>query len=405
MAVGTAVLPKFFAIDGLRMGVANAGVKQAQRPDITIFELAEGATAAGVFTLNAFCAAPVKICKRHLSISSPRYLLVNTGNANAGTGDLGMQAAMNTVSELAGKQGVGLEQVLPFSTGVIGELLPDDKIIDALDAALSDLNDNHWVQAASAIMTTDTRPKGVSRQIQIAGQRLTVSGISKGSGMIQPNMATMLAYVGIDAKASTGLLQQLISHACAVSFNSITVDGDTSTNDSAILMATGASSLSLDDVSIDELAQVQILMDEVFTELAQLIIKDGEGATKFVHIKISGGRNIDECRQAAFTIAHSPLVKTALFASDANWGRILAALGRAGLEDLIVEDVDLRINDVLIAKNGARAASYTEAAGIAAMASEEIVISIELNRGNADATIWTSDLSHDYVTINAEYRT
>ena len=405
MAVGTAVLPKFFAIDGLRMGVANAGVKQTQRPDITIFELAEGATAAGVFTLNAFCAAPVKICKRHLSISSPRYLLVNTGNANAGTGDLGMQAAMNTVSELAGKQGVGLEQVLPFSTGVIGELLPDDKIIDALDAALSDLNDNHWVQAASAIMTTDTRPKGVSRQIQIAGQRLTVSGISKGSGMIQPNMATMLAYVGIDAKASTGLLQQIISHACAVSFNSITVDGDTSTNDSAILMATGASSLSLDDVSIDELAQVQILMNEVFTELAQLIIKDGEGATKFVHIKISGGRNIDECREAAFTIAHSPLVKTALFASDANWGRILAALGRAGLEDLIVEDVDLRINDVLIAKNGARAASYTEAAGIAAMASEEIVISIELNRGNADATIWTSDLSHDYVTINAEYRT
>ena len=405
MAVGNYPLPEFFPIQGLKIGTSNAGIKQTERADVTVFELCQGATVAAVFTTNAFCAAPVQIAKQHLLDATPRYLLVNTGNANAGTGEAGMHAAHLTVQALADATMVPKESVLPFSTGVIGEVLPAAKVVSALPEALNHLSEHHWVDAAASIMTTDTRPKGVTRQLSVADQVLTVSGISKGSGMIKPNMATMLAYIGLDARVSQTLLQQLLLEANSLSFNSITVDGDTSTNDSVVLMATGQSGLDLDRLSADDLLKVQLFLNEIFIELAQLIILDGEGATKFVHVKVLGGRTVEECKQLAFTVAESPLVKTALFASDANWGRILAAAGRAGLDALDVNKVSLRINEVLIAEKGGRAVSYTEDLGSAAMAKEEIVIELDLARGTSQATVWTSDLSHEYVTINAEYRT
>lgn len=405
MAVGEAPLPEFLVIDGLRIGVTNAGVKQTVRPDVTIFALPETATVAGVFTTNAFCAAPVQICKRHIGADSTRYLLVNTGNANAGTGEAGLANAMACIEALAEKTGISSTQVLPFSTGVIGESLPKDKIINSLDAALADLDEGNWSKAATAIMTTDTRPKGVSHSIEVAGQTLKISGISKGAGMIKPNMATMLGYVAIDAKASQSLLQQLLTESNRLSFNRITIDGDTSTNDSCILMATGAGGLELDALSQDDLWLVQQALNLVFVELAQLIVRDGEGATKFVHVHVDGGASEVECEKVAYTVAESPLVKTALFASDPNWGRILAAVGRAGVEALDVSKVSLHINGVLIAENGGRSPGYTEAAGVKALAEDDIHIVIHLQRGEHAATVWTTDLSHDYVTINAEYRT
>lgn len=405
MAVGNCPLPDFHPVKGIRIGTSNAGIKQTERDDVTVFELSEVATAAALFTTNAFCAAPVQISKSHISENMPRYLLINTGNANAGTGELGMQAALTTVAELSKLSDVDVGKILPFSTGVIGETLPAEKVVSALPKALGNLSEQHWGNAAKAIMTTDTRPKGVSRQLNITDHILTVSGISKGSGMIKPNMATMLAYVGLDAVVSDDLLRQMLVEANALSFNSITVDGDTSTNDSVVLIASGASPLVLDDLSAGDLSLVQTFLNDIFIELAQLIIKDGEGATKFVQVEVTGGRSIKECKQVAFTVAESPLVKTALFASDANWGRILAAVGRAGLESLNVNAVSLKINGILIAENGGRAASYTEDAGSKAMTEENIVIGLHLSRGEYDATIWTSDLSHEYVTINAEYRT
>ena len=405
MAVGHAPLPTFAAIDGIRIGTSNAGIKQTERADITIFEICDGATVAGVFTKNAFCAAPVKLCKEFLSSHTPRYLLVNTGNANAGTGAQGFDDAQRCVAALAEKTSVAVEQVLPFSTGVIGELLPTQKIVDALDSALASLQDDAWVQAASSIMTTDTRPKGASHSIEIAGQTIKLSGISKGSGMIKPNMATMLAYVGLDAKISTETLQTMLDEANRLSFNRITVDGDTSTNDSAILVATGKSGVDVDQFSRDELAMLQQALNMIFIELAQLIIRDGEGATKFVAVRVDGGGSEEECTQVAYTVAESPLVKTALFASDANWGRILAAVGRAGVEHLDVEKISVHINDVLIAENGGRAESYQESEGDKALAKEDIHIHIDLRRGEHAATVWTSDLSHEYIRINAEYRT
>ncbi len=405
MAVGNAPLPEFASIQGIRIGVACAGIKQAVKPDVTIFEIAEGATTVGVFTTNAFCAAPVHLCKNYLQQTSPRYLLINTGNANAGTGEEGMINAVSCTRALAEKTDVREIDVLPFSTGVIGEPLPVDKIINGLDEALAGLSENNWSAAASAIMTTDTRPKGVSVSFEVAGQTLNLSGISKGAGMIKPNMATMLAYVAIDAKASESLMQSILNEANRLSFNRITVDGDTSTNDSAILIATGQSDLDLDKLSAVELDMVKLKITQVFIELAQLIIRDGEGANKFVHVRVTGGATESECEQVAYTVAESPLVKTALFASDPNWGRILAAVGRAGLDALDVDKVSIKINDVLIAENGGRAQSYTEEAGTAAVEPEEIVIHIELQRGGAQATVWTSDLSKEYVTINAEYRT
>jgi glutamate N-acetyltransferase / amino-acid N-acetyltransferase len=404
MAVGNAPLPVFIPIEGVRIGVTNAGVKQTKRPDIAVFEIAEGATVAGVFTKNAFCAAPVQLCRKHLGLDSARYLLVNTGNANAGTGESGMQAALSCVEALSKKVNVPPVQILPFSTGVIGEPLPVEKVVNSLDAALADLSADNWKAAATAIMTTDTRPKGVSKTIEIAGHKVNISGISKGAGMIRPNMATMLSYVATDARVSRDLLQDIISEATRHSFNRITIDGDTSTNDSAILIATGKSGLDVDGLTQSDLWIFRQAIILVFVELAQLIIKDGEGATKFVHVKVDGGLSEEECEKVAFTVAESPLVKTALFASDPNWGRILAAVGRSGVENLDVTKVGVIINDVLIAENGGRSASYTESAGAAALAKENIFIHISLQRGDAEATVWTTDLSYDYVKINAEYR-
>lgn len=404
MAVGHAPLPTFTPIKGVRIGTASAGIKQNKRPDITIFEIAEGATVAGVFTKNAFCAAPVQLAKKHLATQAARYLLINTGNANAGTGELGLLAAQDCVSQLASKVGVSAEAILPFSTGVIGEPLPVAKVVGALDTALENLSEDHWSIAATAIMTTDTRPKGVAKSIEIAGITINIAGISKGAGMIKPNMATMLGYVAVDAKVSQPLLQEIITEATNHSFNRITIDGDTSTNDSAILIATGSSGLDVDTLSESDLWLFKQAIILVFVELAQLIIRDGEGATKFIHVKVDGGLTEKECEQVAFVVAESPLVKTALFASDPNWGRILAAVGRSGLENLDVSKIGVSINGVLIAENGGRSLSYTEAAGVAALAQQDIVIYISLQRGNAEATIWTTDLSYDYIKINAEYR-
>ena len=405
MAVGNKPLPAFAEIAGLKIGVANAGIKQTERPDVTVFELSDAATIAGVYTTNAFCAAPVHICKKHTAEAMTRYLLVNTGNANAGTGESGFTTAESCVAALAEKAGVAANQVLPYSTGVIGEPLPADKIIASLDAALQDLSEHNWPAAASAIMTTDTRPKGATVTLEVAGKTLNISGISKGAGMIKPNMATMLSYVAMDAKVSKGLLQQLLTDVNARSFNRITVDGDTSTNDSAMLIATAASELDVDALSPSELQKVKDALQDIYLELAQLIIRDGEGANKFVHVEVINAETEKEAERVAYTVAESPLVKTALYASDPNWGRILAAVGRAGVKDMDVNKIDIRINDVLIAENGGRAASYTEEAGVAEFSKEEIIITIDLGRGDQQATVWTSDLSIEYVRINAEYRT
>lgn len=405
MAVGHAPLPSFQPIKGVRMGTACAGIKKPNHADVTVFEIAENSTVAGVFTKNRFCAAPVQICQQHLQHHADmRYLLINTGNANAGTGETGFRNANATLEALAKRVNTPINKLLPFSTGVIGEHLPVDKIAQALPEALKNLDENHWDKAANAIMTTDTRPKGVSKTLRIKGRAVNISGISKGSGMIQPNMATMLAFVACDAAIPALLLQDLIQKASELSFNRITVDGDTSTNDSAVLIATGQGEFSLAEDDLDSLHELQEALTEVFIELAQLIVRDGEGATKFVSVKVAGGLNEADCVKAAKTIAESPLVKTALFASDANWGRILAALGRSYIDGLDVDKVELRINGVLIAEQGGRAASYTEEAGQQALAQEDLAIDIQLNLGKAEATVWTCDLSHDYVSINADYR-
>lgn len=406
MAVGSSELPVLHPVSGLRIGIASAGIKKPGRKDIVIFELAERSTVAGVFTKNAFCAAPVQVAKANLEKGLPRYLIVNTGNANAGTGENGLKNCLSVCESLANITAVLPQDILPFSTGVIGEPLPVDKITAALPSAIENLNADNWLDAATGIMTTDTRPKATSRQIQLDDVTITITGISKGAGMIKPNMATMLSYVATDAKIAKPILQTLLTDAVNQSFNRITIDGDTSTNDSCILMATGTADMAaINDLSDPRLPALREIINEVMIELAQLIIRDGEGATKFVSIFVSGGADEAEAAQVGFTIGESPLVKTALFASDPNWGRILAAIGRAGLKDLNVDNVSVRINDVLIAENGGRASTYTEEQGQAAMSPEEIVIAVELGRGNASATVWTSDLSHEYVTINAEYRT
>jgi glutamate N-acetyltransferase/amino-acid N-acetyltransferase len=371
-----------------------------------VFRLAEGSSVAATFTRSAFCAAPVQIARQHLAASAPRLLLINTGNANAGTGDAGLANARLSCEQLAELAGVTPQQVLPFSTGVIGEPLPVEKIVAALPAALADLGADNWLRAAQGIMTTDTRPKASSRQLQLDGRTVTITGISKGAGMIKPNMATMLGYIATDAQVARPLLQLMVERAVNRSFNRITIDGDTSTNDACVLIASGAAGNAL--IDSEQHADFEALygaVEAVFIELAQAIIRDGEGATKFVAVSVSGGGSEAECLQVAYAVAESPLVKTALFASDPNWGRILAAVGRAGLDDLDVNGVSLRINGVLIAERGGRAASYSEEQGAAAMAPEEITIELALGRGDARATVWTTDLSHDYVTINAEYRT
>ncbi|UAW99017.1 bifunctional glutamate N-acetyltransferase/amino-acid acetyltransferase ArgJ [Halopseudomonas nanhaiensis] len=405
MPVGLGPLPMLHPVPGFRLGIASAGIKRAGRKDVVIMEAAEGSTIAGVFTTNAFCAAPVTLCKKHLQ-HAPRYLLINTGNANAGTGKPGMQAAVRTCEELARLVNIEAEQVLPFSTGVIGEILPADKIIPVLPQALDNLSEGNWAEAATGIMTTDTLPKGASRQVSIEGQTVTVTGISKGAGMIRPNMATMLGYIATDARVAQPVLQQLVREAADLSFNRITIDGDTSTNDSCMLIATGQANIEeIGDAASPAYAQLAETVKSVMLELAQAIVRDGEGATKFVTIKVNGGGNCDECLDVAYAVAHSPLIKTALFASDPNWGRILAAVGYAGVPDLDVEKIDVYLDDVCIARQGGRAASYTEEQGARVMAQEEITIRIELGRGDFRETLWTTDLSHEYVRINAEYRT
>ena len=405
MPVGLGPLPVLHPVPGFRLGISSAGIKRAGRKDVVVMEAADGSSIAGVFTLNAFCAAPVTLCRQHLG-HSPRYLLVNTGNANAGTGKPGMQAALKTCSALADLLKVSGEQILPFSTGVIGELLPADKVIAALPAALENLNEGNWAQAAEGIMTTDTLPMGASRQITLAGQTVTVTGISKGAGMIKPNMATMLGYIATDARIAQPVLQNLLREAADLSFNRITIDGDTSTNDCCMLIATGQVTMAeIDEASGDDYRLLADTVKAIMLELAQAIVRDGEGATKFVTVRVNGGNNRDECLDVGYAVSHSPLIKTALFASDPNWGRILAAVGRAGVPDLDVEKIDVYLDHVCITRNGGRAADYTEAQGAAIMAQAEITIRIELGRGAHSETLWTTDLSHEYVRINAEYRT
>ncbi|NND67212.1 MAG: bifunctional glutamate N-acetyltransferase/amino-acid acetyltransferase ArgJ [Halioglobus sp.] len=408
MAVGTDSLPELHPVAGVRLGTTAAGIKTPGRRDLVLIEAAAGTQCAAVFTQNAFCAAPVTVAREHLAAAGgcPRYLLVNTGNANAGTGESGLRDARTCTASVAAQAGVAEYEVLPFSTGVIGEPLPVNAITAAVPAACEALSDDGWAQAAQGILTTDTRPKGCSVRFAVDGRSYVVTGIAKGAGMIRPNMATMLAYVATDAAVAPALLQELLQGAVAISFNRITVDGDTSTNDACVLLATGAAgNPPVADTADPVCLALREALEEVCMTLAQGLVRDGEGASKFVSVAVVGGASEGECLDVAFTIAHSPLVKTALFASDPNWGRLLAAIGRAGVQDLDVDAVGLYLNDVLIAENGCRAASYTEEAGVAAMAPEDIVIRVELNRGAAAATVYTTDFSYDYVRINAEYRT
>ncbi|HEN8802477.1 bifunctional glutamate N-acetyltransferase/amino-acid acetyltransferase ArgJ [Pseudomonas sp. CM25] len=405
MAVGLGPLPTLHPVPGFELGIASAGIKRPGRKDVVVMRCAEGSSVAGVFTLNAFCAAPVILSKQRVQ-GTVRYLLTNTGNANAGTGAPGLAAAERTCAKLAELAGVPAEAVLPFSTGVIGEPLPVEKIEGALQAALDNLSENHWAEAATGIMTTDTLPKGASRQFQHDGVTVTVTGISKGAGMIRPNMATMLGYIATDAKVSPAVLKDLMLDGANKSFNRITIDGDTSTNDCCMLIATGKANLP--EVTEAGGALFEALKKAVFEvcmEVAQAIVRDGEGATKFVTVQVNGGGNHQECLDVGYAVAHSPLIKTALFASDPNWGRILAAVGRAGVPELDVSLIDVYLDSVCIASQGGRSPSYTEAQGSAVMAQEEITIRIELGRGQCSETIWTTDLSHEYVKINAEYRT
>lgn len=406
MAVGSGVLPELHPVTGFKIGIASAGIKKPGRLDLVLMEVAPGSSTAAVFTKNAFCAAPVQLSRKHLSATQPRYLVTNTGNANAGTGEPGMLNAIKTCEVLAELTQQNAAAILPFSTGVIGEPLPVEKIVQALPAAIADLRTDNWLRAAQGIMTTDTRPKATSRQIQLDGKLVTITGISKGAGMIKPNMATMLGYVATDAVVAPAVLQRVIERAVNRSFNRITIDGDTSTNDSCVLVATAqAQNAAIDSEQHPLFNEFYAAVESVFIELAQAIIRDGEGATKFVAVAVNGGINEEECAQVAYAVAESPLVKTALFASDPNWGRILAAVGRAGVVDLDVSKIHLAINGVTIAERGGRSPSYTEQQGAAVMAQEEITIAIELGRGNVSTTVWTTDFSHEYVTINAEYRT
>ena len=399
----TSLLP----VPGIRLGISSAGIKKPGRRDITLIELAPGTKVAGVFTQNRFCAAPVTLCRERLAAcSSIRALIINTGNANAGTGEEGLARARQTCDAVAGVMGLKPENVLPFSTGVILEPLPIDKVIPALPDAKADLAPDHWSEAAHAIMTTDIVAKAASAQAVVGGKTITVTGMAKGSGMIHPNMATMLGYVATDAAVSQALLNRLAKEVADISFNCVTVDGDTSTNDSFILMATGlAENGEITDAASAEYTTLKNVLAEVSIRLAQAMARDGEGATKFMTVQIEKGRDHAECKQIAYAIARSPLIKTAFFASDPNLGRILAAIGYAGVTDLDVNTIQVYLGSVLVAEKGGRASSYTEAQGAAVMKEAEITIRVVLNRGSASATVWTCDFSYDYVKINAEYRT
>jgi glutamate N-acetyltransferase/amino-acid N-acetyltransferase len=393
-------------VAGVKLGVAQAGIKKVDHDDLVVIALAPGTRTSALFTKNAFRAAPVQLAETHLEAAEtqPRYLLINTGNANAGTGETGIQSASQCCEALARLTETDAGVVLPFSTGVIGEPLSAEQIGAALPAALHDLRDAGWERAAGAILTTDTRAKLRSVSVELGGQCCTITGIAKGAGMICPNMATMLAFVATDAAIEAPLLNEMLSAAVKASFNRITVDGDTSTNDAVTLSATGQSGVEITAGS-EQAEHFAQALTSLMIELAQDIVRDGEGASKFVEIRVTGGESEAACDQVARTVAHSPLVKTALFASDPNWGRILAAIGRAGLEDFDTDAVSIHLNGVLIAEQGARAASYTEAKGQEAMAAGDLMIDISLDRGDAETVIWTTDLSYDYVRINAEYRT
>lgn len=405
MAVGDVTMPHMHVVQGVKIGSAEAYVRYPNRRDLVIFEFAQGSHVAGVFTQNAFCAAPVHISKAHLLNSNPRYLVINTGNANAGTGKLGMANAQATCAKLAELTGVIAAEILPFSTGVIGEQLPIERLTAGLQPALNTLSPDAWSMAASGIMTTDTLPKGASEQFELDGVTYTMTGISKGAGMIRPNMATMLGFVATDAPIARPLVQQLLKIAVDQSFNRITIDGDTSTNDSCIFAATGqAGGVEIASVDDSRYALVLEVLVRVMKRLAQLIVRDGEGATKFMTVSVEGGANTQECCDIAYSIAHSPLVKTAFFASDPNWGRIVMAIGKAGVKDLDVEKIQVWLDEVQICKDGGAAADYTEEAGSRVMQQAEITIRVDLGRGKAKDTVYTCDLSYDYVKINADYR-
>jgi len=396
-------LPELFPVCGLRLGVTAAGIKIPGRPDLVVMSLAAGSVCAAVFTQNAFCAAPVIVAREHLARQQPVCLLINTGNANAGTGEAGIKDARLCCEAVADQHGCTAQAVLPFSTGVIGEPLPVTAILEGIPLALDQLDEAGWAAAASAILTTDTVPKGASKRIEIDGQKVTITGIAKGSGMIRPDMATMLAFIATDASLDPETLQDCLSQATDKSFNRITVDGDTSTNDACVLVATG-SGTALEPGSPGYTLFSEALND-ICVLLAQAIVRDGEGATRFVTIAVENGLSSDECLQVAYTIAHSPLVKTALFAGDPNWGRILAAVGRSGVAELDLDQLEIFLDDVCIVRAGGRALDYTEAAGQQVMDQEEITIRVDLHRGACREVIWTCDLSYDYVKINAEYRT
>ncbi len=406
MAVGNYPFPKMSPVKGVRLGTASAGIKTPGRKDLMILEVPKGATVAGVFTKNAFCAAPVTVCKEHLAEINTRYLITNSGNANACTGDQGYQDAQETCSRIAELTGVDSRQVLPFSTGVIGQALPMDRLLGGIPEALSNLTESGWQSAAEAIMTTDTRPKGAAAEFEYQGETIRVNGIAKGSGMIKPNMATMLGYIATDAAVSQEVLDQLSREAADKSFNRITVDGDTSTNDSCILVASAKTELPT--ITEAEGEYYSLLRDAVFAVyklLALNIVADGEGATKLVTVQVDAAVDTAEALKVAYSVAQSPLVKTALFASDPNWGRIVAAIGYAGVENLDDKPIKVWLDDVLIVENGGCAASYSEEAGQEVMDQEDILIRIDLGRGEVSETVYTTDLSHDYIKINAEYRT
>ena len=392
-------------IAGIKLATAHAGIKTNDATDLVLIELAEGATTSAVYTQNAFCAAPVTLAKQHQADVSPRYLLINSGNANAGTGKQGLQAAQASCQAVAEISGLPAESVLPFSTGVIGQQLPVDKIVKAMPNLYQDLVEDNWFEAAHGIMTTDIVAKAISKQIDINGSTVTITGMAKGSGMIRPDMATMLAYIATDAAVEQSVLDNMLQRAVEQSFNRISVDGDTSTNDACILMATAQ--VQHTEITIIDSLDAQNLYQaivEVSQYLAQAIIRDGEGATKFITIDVEQGEDNEECRQVAYTIAHSPLVKTALFASDPNWGRILAAVGRSGLDRFDLTKVAIYLGDVCIVDQGEPATTYAEELGQKVMDQDEITIKVQLGRGRANETVWTCDFSYDYVKINAEYR-
>ena len=404
MAVKKNIQFENFPVAGIRLGIACAGIKKENHQDLVLMELADGTQTAAVFTKNAFCAAPVSISKKHLLESQPKCLLINTGNANAGTGEQGVTDALACCNFVAETTSSKPQEVLPFSTGVIGEYLPLEKFLPAIKAAYKDLSEENWENAANGILTTDTVVKAFTQKIELQNKTITLSGIAKGSGMIRPDMATMLAYIATDAKIEKSLLQDCLFDAVNHSFNRITVDGDTSTNDSAILMATGQSNVELTK-NTEDLSLFQNALTQLCEELAKEMIRDGEGATKLITVSVTNALNEEEAKDVAYTVAHSPLVKTAFFASDPNWGRILAAVGRARVNDFDLTKVNIALNDVYIVRDGGKATDYTEERGQAVMDKSDITIHIDLGRGDKEIKIWTCDFSYDYVRINAEYRT